>query len=219
MNFDPTTAPLAVSAACVGMVLPFRAVGDMRYYLNGIYITPEPEGGAIVVATDGHTMGIAYDPDGYAPKGGMILPIGRGQASLLRKGGNVHADSEGRAYITDLAGRITWISPDPKIDGNFPDFAAVVPDPHTLSPGLICECNPVYLDRIRRAREASGRSRYASGVRWWHVTDAPTTTVAMAAIASNAIALVMPLAGGDTSPASEYLPPSLRRARTKAEAA
>jgi hypothetical protein len=44
-----------------------------RYTLNGIRVEPHPEGGAVIVATDGHTMGIFHDREGKCdePRGNV----------------------------------------------------------------------------------------------------------------------------------------------------
>jgi hypothetical protein len=44
----------------------FAATSDPRHYLNGISIEPHPETGVIIMATDGHHMGVIHDPDGWA---------------------------------------------------------------------------------------------------------------------------------------------------------
>ena len=43
----------------------FMAHSDVRYYLNGISIEPHPDGGVLLVATDGHRLGVLHDPDGW----------------------------------------------------------------------------------------------------------------------------------------------------------
>jgi hypothetical protein len=220
MRFDKDTAPLAVSATCVGMALPFRAVRDPRFYLKGIYIAPDSQGGAVIVATDGATLAVVYDPDGRAPDGGMILPIGKERAAMLRKRGHVFADSEGRAVITAENGAILWIAPTLKIEGKFPDYTAIIPAASELAPGLIAECNPIYLDRIRRAREACGQRKHAYGVSWWHVVKNPLRSVSVAAYAPNAVAIIMPIQPRCTnSTVDEFLPPSLRTRGKQQEAA
>lgn len=220
MNFNQHETPLAVSAECVGMALPFRAERDVRFYLNGIYIAPDPSGGAVIVATDNKAMAVVYDEDGRAPVGGMILPIGRGQASVLRKGGRLFADAEGRAFVTNASDAIVWIAADLKVQGDYPDFSRVLPPPDSLEPGLLSTCNPVLLDRIRRAREAQARSKYSAGTRWWHQKSDPYHGASVASIADNAIAVVMPLRDGEWQcDAADYYPPSLRGTSKHLEAA
>lgn len=35
-----------------------------RYTLNAVRVEPHPDGGAVIIATDGHTMGVFHDRDG-----------------------------------------------------------------------------------------------------------------------------------------------------------
>lgn len=51
------------SAKAVHLVSHYMAQADIRYYLNGIYGEPAPGGGAFLVATDGHQMGVFYDAE------------------------------------------------------------------------------------------------------------------------------------------------------------
>ena len=45
-------------------VRPFVSTEELRYYLNGVRIEANPDGGAVCVATDGHRMGVCRDADG-----------------------------------------------------------------------------------------------------------------------------------------------------------
>ena len=40
---------------------PFQSSEETRYYLKGLSIEPHPRAGAIIVATDGHTMSVIHD--------------------------------------------------------------------------------------------------------------------------------------------------------------
>lgn len=43
-----------------------------RYYLNGVFITAAPEGGALLVATDGHWLVAIRDPRGIVEGSGIV---------------------------------------------------------------------------------------------------------------------------------------------------
>ncbi len=49
------------SAKYLPALMKFMAKKDIRYYLMGIHIEPDPKGGAILVATDGHRMLVIKD--------------------------------------------------------------------------------------------------------------------------------------------------------------
>lgn len=57
----------------------FSANCDVRYYLNGVFIEPHPEKGVIIVATDGHFLGLIHDPEGFVDRpiivGGISKPL------------------------------------------------------------------------------------------------------------------------------------------------
>lgn len=41
------------------------ATGPARYYLNGVHVSPGPDGGAVITATDGSMLISMFDPDAY----------------------------------------------------------------------------------------------------------------------------------------------------------
>lgn len=100
-----------------------------RYYLHGVFIQPHRDGGAYIVATDGHRMSIGYDPDATldgVPPSGVILNVPKAAVAKLKA-----------AKVNDVA---TWssddsilrINPDfaclcPEIDGTFPDWMRICP--------------------------------------------------------------------------------------------
>lgn len=60
MEYLARVNPLYLAA-----VTCFAAKADVRYYLNGICITPHHERGVMIVATNGHLIGAIHDPDGW----------------------------------------------------------------------------------------------------------------------------------------------------------
>lgn len=190
MKFNPETAVLTVDAALVARALPFRAYGDLRYYLNSICIEPEKRGGANVLATDGHTLICLHDPNGVAP-GQVLLPVGKGQRTLLNKGGKLHADSDGRAFITDVNGDCVWISPHTKVEGKYPDTKVLLGDIDDYAPGFASGLNPAYLARVREAQKRGGR--WAQPVRFFHRPALGDAGAIVATFGSDGFALLMPL--------------------------
>lgn len=116
---------------------------NIRYYLNGVFITRREAGGAYVVATDGHRMLVGYDNEAHVDEGeGVILATLRLPALVKlckpRKGSAIPRwvvinAANGTASIYEAArGEILDTAPiatfnDALIDGTFPDFRAVVP--------------------------------------------------------------------------------------------
>ncbi len=118
----------------------FASTEDTRFYLNGVYIEPHPAGGVVMVATDGHVMGVAHDPDGScdAP---AIISTQRKPAAIFLPPAPIRdrcrleltrsAELGGDRYLATRTG------PTPKasgavgivevIDGVFPPWRGVVP--------------------------------------------------------------------------------------------
>ena len=67
---------LNVKARLVAAICQFKAERDIRYYLNGVYVEPIETGGVLIVATNGHAMGIWRDLSGKIERP-AILRIGK----------------------------------------------------------------------------------------------------------------------------------------------
>ena len=79
----------------------FQANNDVRYYLNGVYIEPHPDKGAIIVATNGHVVGIMHDPDGFCAKPIIVGDITKPLISACRSKGMIRGIPPTGLYITD----------------------------------------------------------------------------------------------------------------------
>lgn len=55
---------------------PFISKEETRYYLRGVHIEGHPVQGAVLVATDGHMMAVAHDPDGYTAGLNQVWAVG-----------------------------------------------------------------------------------------------------------------------------------------------
>jgi DNA polymerase III sliding clamp (beta) subunit (PCNA family) len=97
---------------------------EARYYLNGVYVQPHPEKGALLIATDGHRMMVAHDEDGECSTPAIVrLP----KDALAFKFKEPHVepklsvDSDGIATLATFRSENSVI-----IDGTYPDWSAVV---------------------------------------------------------------------------------------------
>ncbi len=61
------------------------ANGGTRYYLNGVHVEPSPEGGALLVATNGHSLVCIRDPDGVVEGGSGIVRLTRDMMRSIKK--------------------------------------------------------------------------------------------------------------------------------------
>ena len=67
-NTEPLWSAV-VSGRLLLAVAPFRASFDegfVRFNIHGVLIEPHPAGGVLLIATDGHVMGVLYDRTGHA---------------------------------------------------------------------------------------------------------------------------------------------------------
>jgi DNA polymerase sliding clamp subunit (PCNA homolog) len=190
MQFTEATSTVTIDASLVARALPFRAYNDVRYYLNGVLIEPEPTGGVNVIATDGHAMICLHDPAGRATRR-LILPIGKAQATPLRKGGKLHATSDGRAYITGEGGEILWICPELEIEGKYPNTKELVGNVADYVPGFVAAMNPALLARLHEARPRG--CGIARPVAFFHRPSTARSSAVLVTFGQDGFALLMPM--------------------------
>lgn len=132
---------IVVRADLLKMVLPFVSSEETRYYLHGVHIEPAPDHGALMVATDGHRLAVAYDK-GARIDGNFIC---RFSGRLRRKAAEVNdchvvfhqdcvtlidgedlgtLDKHGPVSLPTLAQAMERIPP---IDGTYPDWRRTIP--------------------------------------------------------------------------------------------
>lgn len=171
---------LKISARALSFCAHFMAKQDIRYYLNGVCVTPMPAdiGGVLVAATDGHTMGMWHDAKGEADRQ-VIMRVSPGLLSAAAKGGVVRTVGERLAVVhlntkTEIEDNEAYVQAnedrayaDPKADverweipGKFPDVLRVVPDLADLDRSTgqhLGAINAKYLARIEKAMPKTGK--------------------------------------------------------------
>lgn len=108
----PTITPNSAyrfSARLFHATAMFRATRDIRYYLEGVLFMPHPSGGAMIAATNGHQMCVAYDPTGTAPADRIVSVC----PGLEAAAGRFH---EGWVHMDEApATCLTWRKPAPSV--------------------------------------------------------------------------------------------------------
>jgi len=163
-------------------VLPFRAEQDVRYYLNGILVEPA-DGGAFLVATEGHVLAVVHSPGAHTDKQ-RILDVSDDMARACRelKSASLASkitieDEKARAIVSDATGE-HFIKPGkPFIDGKYPDWRRVIPTVDNLQPGLLSAINGTYLAKLKRSLPKH-LTHY--GFQFWHDARDPLTRAAVA---------------------------------------
>jgi len=86
---------------------------ETRYYLNGVHVSPAPEGGAILCATNGYMLIATHDPDAYIQGEGIVMLSKPMKAALKVSGIMLETrlliarteKSGGRAFVVDMPTR------------------------------------------------------------------------------------------------------------------
>lgn len=128
--------PAARFGALVAPTLFAISTEETRYYLNGVFLHAH-EGCLRAVATDGHRLSLAEIPlpDGAAGLPDVIVP--RKMAELLVRRAGEAADWS--LAVSEAAIEVAadgWRLRSKLIDGTFPEYARVIPDPARAS--LVC---------------------------------------------------------------------------------
>lgn len=145
-DFIPANRRISVCAKRFYAALQFISTEETRYYLNGVFIEPHPDGGVIMAASDGHLLAAVRDKSAYITgDGGWICPVPKGPftTALKRKtAGTLHFVGSS-VYLTDAILGQDATSPefDPTkitaqhnaiayakpVDGTFPDWRRLIP--------------------------------------------------------------------------------------------
>lgn len=129
MKFIARVNPRYFAAASL-----FMGVKDVRYYLCGVAIQPHPEGGALVMATNGHVMFMAHDKQGFCEHDIIVEPT-KALISACKKRGR-----RGDKELFTRAERL-WISENAAVVQNGLDEAE--PEPFGSDALFSCKINQI----------------------------------------------------------------------------
>jgi hypothetical protein len=161
--------------------LAFECVSteETRYYLNGVYVEPRAEGGAYLVATDGHRLIVILDEHGSASEA-AIVKLSPATLKLCKP---AKPDLTRRLEVAGQEAKIIAISAPPStleepvgiqagvlIDGTFPDWRRVIPPDEPVkakaeakaTSGLLPAFNPEYFTSMSRI--GAGLAKAAGGI-------------------------------------------------------
>lgn len=154
----------------------FSAVKDVRYYLNSVYIEPHPEVGVILVATDGHRMGVMHDPEGYTDKPIIVGEISNQLISACKKKSLIPLDLfvgergcvvgpkiEKGEDLDPFGEMVSHMSRIELIEANYPNWRKILPkkeDRDQRFPAF----NPKYLAALHEAAEILVPGKWASAL-------------------------------------------------------
>jgi hypothetical protein len=194
-------APYRFSARLFHAVALFRAQQDIRYYLNGVCFFPHPSGGAMLAATNGHQMAVAYDPEGAAPEQRIVSVCPALETAAGRHHqGWVHTDAEltSRVIVSTSKTVEVYVQPGRSlVEGKFPNIFDVMPkDPSKLQPAVLGAVNALYYGALaamtKRLRIDGLRS--GNALHHWQVEE-NSVLVTRPEGEPNIVVLTMPMRG------------------------
>jgi hypothetical protein len=122
-----------------------------RYSLYSLRIEPHPEKGVVVVATDGHTMGVFYDRGGECDADGVTLIFNSLLSEMCNSEKTLEVNDDGSASVLTKGYEIARFS-DIQTNGKFPTWRDVLPNKNDVERN---DYNPEYLERCAKAGRAS----------------------------------------------------------------
>ena len=159
----------------------YASQNDIRYYLNGVCIEPHPEKGVVIVATNGHTLGLIHDPDGFVTERMIVGSISKQLATACASKGTSRIGTKPTALYISKDGAVVdcgdivegsinpfrqsvkHMSKIEIIDGLFPDYRKILPKKRER--GNVFPCiNAKYLSQLNSAVSILVTGRWDSGV-------------------------------------------------------
>lgn len=196
----------------------FSADRDVRYYLNGVFIEPHPEKGVIIVATDGHRLGLIHDPSGFTDRPIIVGNISKALASACaakgsRKAGNepttlyicanapygdggaiVQSGNTCTGDVDPFSAFTTHMSKIEIIDAKYPDYRRILPSKEDRSERFPC-LNAGYLATFSQAANILTKDKYGRALEL--IPSGTTTSVVVRIncgdITDRFVGLVMPM--------------------------
>lgn len=158
----------SVNANLFRIAATFISKEETRYYLQGVQIERHPVRGAILVATDGHRAFAAHDEEAILstdfPECGVIVKL---DATALKACKADRRETSDRRLIANSSdpsqpltisnGAPVALALDWRIDGSFPDWRRIVPNP-SFDPCASVAFNTAYLDTFGKAAKELGHS-------------------------------------------------------------
>lgn len=129
-----------------------------RYTLNAVRVEPHPEGGAAIIATDGHTMGIFHDRDGrcdeavtiaFRPEIARLAKAKKGTIRLIRVNGDLDIIQPASKSAPEQA-LVRFFNAILTTTSQFPNWRQVLPDAEEAV--HVADFNGNYLSRCALAK-------------------------------------------------------------------
>lgn len=144
-----------VNAALFARAVLAQSSEETRYWLNGVFIEPAPNGGALLVATNGHILLCLHDHDAIVTGSAIVnLP-----PALLKACKPTRQNAGPRLEVADGVASVAGLQcADVLIDGSYPNYRRVIPQDLDPSAGVFEQFDPVnVLAPLAKALSPEGR--------------------------------------------------------------
>lgn len=113
-----------ISAIIADAASTYVSTDECRYALNGIYVHPHPEVGAVIVATDGHRLIAIHDQAGSCSEASIIrfAKPARQALKACKNAERLLMSADGHLSITGVFGG----TDDARIKADYPDYRKVL---------------------------------------------------------------------------------------------
>lgn len=198
-------------------IFPFVAVGDIRYYLNGIHVARAPEG-VFLVATNGHAIAVIHDRAGSI-NGAENVTVRVTRQLLAAAGAAQRKSNRSFGYRVLVKGQRLMLAVDTGsdvsdlelyvqpgkcvVEGKFPQWHKVLPDWPKLQRGALAgphAVNPRYLAYFERIAHEKH-----PGILFWHEPGDGRVIVQLEAV-PEMVAVIMPMRGSPDEAMRDALP-------------
>ena len=118
-----------VSADLIARAYLCASKEQTRYYLNGVYVSPAPQGGALLVATDGHCMFVAHDAEATVTGDGIVQLTAETLKACKAKARTPRLliVEDNRAKVEEDCNAVALQPGAALVEGTFPDWRRVIP--------------------------------------------------------------------------------------------
>ncbi len=127
----PRGGEFSIAANYAQLVSPFVSTDEDRYFLSGFYVQRHPSGGALIVGTDGRSMGVFHDQFGDVAVP-AIVKLNKTTLAACAEGCTLVLTGD-RAGVYQMWNRETGEGilvagqDQAVIDGDFPDWRVTIP--------------------------------------------------------------------------------------------
>ncbi|MXX89539.1 MAG: hypothetical protein F4213_20305 [Boseongicola sp. SB0677_bin_26] len=210
---------ITVNALTLAAVSLARSVEEVRSYLQGVQFHPVKTGGLALVATDGHILICARDPQAeHELDEGVIVRLNATAKQLGQKCAG--RDIRQMTTLIDLdAGTVTIPKgasfPASIIDGTFPDYGRVMPWGR-LKPAVIANAVALNHEHLATAGQAHDWLTGGKAIQLWQARTGHPVLVPHTA---DACTVIMPMRDGSSFGMPEWIERPRKARDTSAQVA